>query len=349
MSPVRTLRFLLTGVGNVGRPLLEMIHERAALLRERYRLELRPVGLADSGGAAVDPRGLDLGAVLEAKRARRSVATLPGVGRPGMSGLALVREVEADLLLESTPTNLTDAQPGLDIVREALRRGLPCVLASKGPLVLAFQELAALSDWESPGRPALRFSGAVCGAMPTVNVGRRDLALGTLGLMEGVLNSTSHLMLCRMGEGLTYEAALKEAQEIGIAEPDPTLDVDGWDAANKLVILANAVLRVPTVLRDVTVTGMRGVTRAELDAARARGGQVLLLARAEPKDGGRWELSVRPTVVGAEHPLGRLGAREMGLVYHSDIHGKLTLISGEQGAWGASAAMLRDVLDLARG
>lgn len=345
---MRTLRLLLTGVGNVGRPVLEMLQERAALLRERYRLELRVVGVADSGGAAVDARGLDVAAVLEAKRAKRSVAALPGVGRPGMDGLTLVREVEADLLLESTPTNLTDAQPGLDIVREALRRGMPCVLASKGPLVLAFQELAALSDWDSPGKPALRFSGAVCGAMPTVNVGRRDLALGTLGLLEGVLNSTSQLMLSRMGEGRTYEEALKEAQEIGIAEPDPSLDVDGWDTANKLVILANAVLRVPTTLKDVAVTGMRGVTRAELDSARARGGQVLLLARAEPREGRRWELSVRPTVVGGEHPLGRLGARDMGVVYRSDIHGQVTLLSSGEGAWGASAAMLRDVLDITR-
>ncbi|MFP2928514.1 hypothetical protein ACLESO_25630 [Pyxidicoccus sp. 3LG] len=286
--------------------------------------------------------------MIEAKRAKRSVATLPGVGRPGLGGLALVREVEADLLLEATPTNLKDAQPGLDIVREALRRGLPAVLASKGPLVLAFQELAAMSDWTSPKKPALRFSGAVCGALPTVNVGWRDLALGKLGLMEGVLNSTSHLMLCRMGEGLTYDAALKEAQDIGIAEPDPTLDVDGWDTANKLVILANAVLRVPTTLKDVAVTGIRGVTRAELDAARAQGGQVLLLARAEPREGGRWDLSVRPTVVGGEHPLGRLGARDMGLVYRSDIHGRVTLLSGDEGAWGASAAMLRDVIDVAR-
>ncbi len=85
---MRTLRFVLTGLGNVGRPFLEILHERAALMRERYRLELVPVGLADSGGAAVDARGLDIPAVLEAKRARRSVATLPGVGRPAGNGRA---------------------------------------------------------------------------------------------------------------------------------------------------------------------------------------------------------------------------------------------------------------------
>lgn len=343
---MRTVRVLLTGLGNVGRNVLDIIGQRGALLREQYGLELRAVGVADSSGAAVDAGGLDLGAVIAAKRERRGVASLPRVGRPGLSGLELVRTVDADVLLEATPTNLTDGQPGLDIVRAALGRGMPAVLASKGPLVLAYQELAAMSDLAAPGKPGLRFSGAVCGAMPTVNLGRRELVLGKLGLMEGVLNSTSHLLLSRMAEGASYAEALKEAQDIGIAEPDPSLDVDGWDTANKLVILANAVLRVPTKLSDVSVTGMRHVTRAEMDAAKAQGGKVMLLARAEPQADGRWALSVRPTVVRAEHPLGRLGAREFGIVFRSDLHGVMTLINGEQGPQGSSAAMLKDLLDL---
>ncbi|NNC03838.1 homoserine dehydrogenase [Corallococcus exiguus] len=348
MNPraVRTVRFLLTGLGNVGVPLLEILQSRASLLMERYRLELLPVGLADSGGAAVSPNGLDIGAVLAVKRARHSVASLPVVGRPGLSGRDLVREVKADLLLEATPTSFQDGQPGLDITRDALSRGMAAVLASKGPLVLGFQELARLSDLESPGRPPLRFSAAVGASMPLVNVGRRDLALGKLGRFEGVLNSTSHLLLCRMAEGRTYEAALAEAQALGIAETDPTLDVDGWDTAGKLVILANSVMRVPTMLKDVSVTGMRGVTRAELDAAKAKGGQVLLLARGEPVGGEQWEWSVRPTAVDAAHPLARLGAMEMGAVFRSDLHGVNTVINGEQGARGTGAAMLKDVLEI---
>ncbi|RKI59447.1 homoserine dehydrogenase [Corallococcus sp. AB049A] len=348
MNPraVRTVRFLLTGLGNVGVPLLEILQSRASLLMERYRLELLPVGLADSGGAAVAPHGLDIGEVLAVKRARHSVASLPVVGRPGMSGRQLVRDVKADLLLEATPTSFKDGQPGLDITRDALMRGMAAVLASKGPLVLGFQELASLSDLESPGRPPLRFSAAVGGAMPLVNVGRRDLALGKMGRFEGVLNSTSHLLLCRMAEGKSYEAALAEAQALGIAEADPTLDVDGWDTTGKLIILANAVMRVRTTLKDVSVTGMRGVTRAELDAAKAKGGQVLLLARGEPLGGERWEWSVRPTAVDASHPLARLGATELGAVFRSDLHGVHTLITGEQGSRGTSAAMLRDVLEI---
>ncbi|NBD10989.1 homoserine dehydrogenase [Corallococcus sp. c25j21] len=343
---MRTVRFLLTGLGNVGVPLLEILRSRASLLMERYRLELLPVGLADSGGAAVSPTGLDVAAVLAVKRARHSVASLPGVGRPGMSGRALVREVKADLLLEATPTNLKDGQPGLDITRDALMRGMPAVLASKGPLVLGFQELARLSDLESPGRPPLRFSGAAGAAMPLVSLGRGDLALGKLGRFEGVLNNTSQLLLSRMSQGQSYDAALKEAQALGIAEADPALDVDGWDTASKLVILANAVMRVPAVLSDVAVTGMRGVTREQLDTARAKGGQVLLLARGEPLGEERWEWSVRPTAVDASHPLARLGPMEMGAVFRSDLHGVNTLINAEQGARGTGAAMLKDVLEI---
>lgn len=114
------------------------------------------------------------------------------------------------------------------------------------------------------------------------------------------------------------------------------------------MIHARAALLRERYRLELRLVGVADSGGAAVDAARAKGGQVLLLARAEPRDAGRWDLSVRPTVVGGEHPLGRLGAREMGLVYRSDIHGTLTLTSGEQGAWGASAAMLRDVLDITR-
>ena len=143
---MRTNRLILAGLGNVGRSLLEILQTQAALLRERYGLAFAVVGAADSGGAASDPGGLDLAAILAAKRAGASVATLADVGQPGVSALDLVRTLDADVLLEATPVNLRDGQPGLDIVRAALGRGMSAVLANKGPLALAYAELAGMSD-----------------------------------------------------------------------------------------------------------------------------------------------------------------------------------------------------------
>src|SRR5262245_14830146 len=143
---VTTHRVILVGLGNVGRSFLEILLAQAELLRDRYGVAFIVVGAADSGGAAIEPAGLDVAAILAAKHDRRSVATLPGAGRPGTSGLELARAADADLLLEATPVNLRDGQPGLDIVRAALGRGMSAVLANKGPLALAFQELAGMSD-----------------------------------------------------------------------------------------------------------------------------------------------------------------------------------------------------------
>lgn len=345
-----SLRYILTGVGNIGRTFLEVVEARRERLLVRHGLVLVPVGLADASGTAADPAGLDVLAAVALKRQRRSVSAMSGVGRPGQSALELLAETEADLLLEATPTDPVGGQPGLDLVRAALRRGTPAVLASKGPLVVAFAELAGLSDLAEgagPSAPCLRFSGAVGGALPSVNLGWRDLAGGEITRVEAVLNGTTQMILGLRGRGATAAEALAEAQRIGIAEPDPRLDVEGWDAACKLVILANAVLRQRVGLAAVRVRGIGEVDDAALRAAQAAGGRVSLLAVAARQADGGYALSVEPTTLAADHPLARLGLDEMGIVYHSDIAGRTTATSLEDGPVGTVAAMLRDVIEVA--
>lgn len=347
---VRTVRVVMTGLGNVGRRFLEIAVKKEELLARRFGLRLQVVGVADASGAAIERDGLDVAAVVELKRKKEGVARLARVGRPGMSGVALVEAAEAELLLEATPSGPRDGEPGLSIVRTALGRGQSVVMASKGPLVRAYAELAGLSDLAGPqGAPRLRFSGAVGGALPSVNIGRRDLVGGDIVRIEGVLNATTQHVLGLRARGLSAAAALAEAQRIGVAEPDAELDIGGWDAASKLVILANAVLGRRVGLKDVSVTGIADVTDEQLRAAGAAGGRMSLLAVAqgEASGGPRYDLSVAPTVLAAEHPLARLGLDEMGIVYHSDIFGRTTAMSLEDGPVGSVAAMLRDVLEIA--
>ncbi|MCX7861140.1 MAG: homoserine dehydrogenase [Chloroflexus sp.] len=343
---------LLTGLGNIGRTLLELLVADPDRLPRRYGFHLRIVGVADSSGVAFDANGLDLPAIIAAKRRKLGVASLPAF-RPDLDVITLAETAAYDLLLEATPTNLRDGQPGLDLVRTALRRGKPAVLASKGPLVLAFSELAALSDWAddlSPrsARPALRFSGAVGGALPTINFGRRDLAGAQIERAELVVNSTTQVILEQMAAGADFATALAAAQQQGIVEPDPSLDVDGWDAASKLVIFANAVLGQPTTLADVAVRGIREVTASELAAAWNAGGRISLVACAERQSNGRYALSVAPTILGPDHPLARLAHGEMGFVIYSDSAGRSTVSSLEDGPLGTCQAMLRDVIEIMR-
>lgn len=341
----RPTPFVLTGLGNIGRTLLELLSVRREAIAARYGLDLRCVGLADSSGAAYVPAGFDMAAVAALKRARRGVADLPQYD-PALSAAELTAGAAADLLLEATPTNMNDGQPGLDIVRAALGSGKHAVLASKGPLVLAYAELAALAG--APGGPALRFSGAVGGALPTATMGRH-LAGAVIERAELVVNGTTQVILEAMAAGRSFAEALAEAQAQGIVEPDPVLDVDGWDAANKLVIFANAVLGRPTRLADLRVAGIRGVSAEELRAAWAAGGRVSVVGLAERQADGDYTLSVGPVALGPEHPLARLSRGEMGLVIQSDLAGRTTVASLEDGPVGTCQAMLRDIVDIYRG
>ena len=346
-------RLILAGLGNVGRSLLGILQSQAALLRDEYGLEFAVVGATDSSGAISDPNGLDIAALLAAKQAGQKVASLPG-GQPGVDATALVRALDAEMLMEATPVNLKDGQPGLGTARAALERGISVVLANKAPLALAYPELAAWSDLAADAsvpapepRGALRFSACVGGAMPSVNIGWRDLAGARIERIEAVLNGTTQGILRMMEAGTSYADALAEMQRRGLAETDPTLDVDGWDAANKIVILANAVLLRPTTLADVEVTGIAKLSAQELQAASARGERIVLLCQAE-RSMGDFRLSVRPTALPADHPLARMSGDEMGIVYYTDIAGRLSVTTLETSPVPTAAAMLRDAIEIAQ-
>lgn len=327
--------------------MLAILRSQQDVLEGRYGISAVVVAAVDSGGAAVAPGGLDLEALIAAKAGRRSVGSIAGVGRERMTAIAALAAAGADLLLEATPVDLRTGQPGLDTVRWALDHGIGCVLANKGPLALRYQDLASRSDLSSPDRPGIRFSACVGGTLPTINIGRRDLAGARVLGIECILNGTCQGILRAMEAGDGFDAAVAEMQRRGVAETDPRLDVDGWDQAVKLVILANAVLGRPTTLADLSVTGIRGVTVDDLRAATARGERLVLLGRATRADpGGEWSLTVAPTALPLGHPLARMGGDEMGIVYRTDIAGIVHATTEETDAKPTAAAMLRDVIDL---
>lgn len=339
---MKTVRISIAGLGNVGRRLLELIERQRTVLRTRFELDLRVVAACDTSGGAASPAGLDPARILALKRNQQGIAAYPGSGRGGMTVLE-VAQSDADIFVDLTLTNLKDGEPGLSAIRAALNQKRSVVTANKGPLVLAYAELAALAR---SNRVALLHSATVTGGLPTLNIGTRDLGAATITKVEGIVNGTTNYMLSRMSEGEKYEQALKHAQEIGMAEADPTLDVDGWDAANKLVIIANAVLRRPTTLRDLQVEGIRNVTSQDLQAATERGQVIKLIALAEKPESG-YRLSVRPTRLDASHPLAKVGAGMMAIIYHTDINGDIFASIQEDDPYPTSAAVLRDIVNAA--
>lgn len=340
---MQTARLIVVGLGNVGRRLLELVEMKTRVLQTRYGLELRVVGVADTSGAALSPNGLSIEQLLNLKRARKGVASYPQAGRAQMTPQELLGAVQSDILVELSLTNLKDGDPGLGTIRQALSHKVNVVTANKGPLVLAYQELAALAK---ANNVQLLASATVTGGLPTLNIGKRDLGTTVIEKVEGVVNGTTNYILSRMTEGQSYAEALKHAQDIGMAEADPTLDVDGWDAANKLVIIANAVLRRPTKLQDLQVEGIRGVTPEDLQQATDHRQVIKLIALAE-RIGDDYELSVRPTRLERSHPLAKVGAGMMGIMYHTDINGTIFAAIEEHDPYPTAAGVLRDIVQAA--
>ncbi|MCS7117182.1 MAG: homoserine dehydrogenase [Thaumarchaeota archaeon] len=213
------------------------------------------------------------------------------------SALSLIREGAFDVLVELTPTNLPSAEPGLSNIRAALSNGIDVVTANKAPIALRYREL---TDLASSAGKLLLFDSTVGGGIPLITLRRLCMRGDDLLSIRGILNGTTNYILSRMQfEGLTFELALREAQNLGIAERDPSLDVNGYDTALKLLILANSLMGLDRGLEDVRVAGITRVTQEAVAAARESNMSVKLIGSVD----GEGKLLVAPRLVKANDPL----------------------------------------------
>jgi homoserine dehydrogenase len=340
MTP-RTVDIAIIGLGNVGRGFLRILETKGERLADQYGLAFRVICVADSSGVAVTTQGFDPAALRLHKEDGGRVASLQSY-RAGQTPAQVLEDLAVGLVVEASPVDLKTGEPGLSVTRTSLRRGIPVVLANKGPLVLAFAELQALAQEHGAG---LGYSATVCGALPVINIGQRDLVAADITTLAGIFNATTNFILAEMGTGRSFADALAEAQRRGIAETDPSLDVEGWDTANKLVIIANSFLGISVTLADVAIQGITQVTADELRSARSSGNTIKLVARAERTESG-YALSVRPTIVPLHSFLGQCDGWEMGIELQSDLYGLMFYKIWEREPLPTAAAMLRDAVNL---
>jgi len=345
---MRAQRIILCGFGKVGRAFAQLLHERRDLLQTRYALVLDLVAVVDIGGAALAPRALPKippAELLAHVNMGGAVEGFDNFGMPGATGKAVMESLEADLIVEATPTNLTTGEPGLTHMRAALSRGMHVISANKGPLVLRYAELQALAQ-EHGGQ--IYMSAATAAALPTLDVGQICLAGAQILGIEGILNGTTNFILTKMQEeGYRYLDALQEAQARGIAETDPTLDVEGFDTANKLILLANALLGTGYGPNDVTRRGIADITPQMVMDARRSGKSLKLIGRASMRHGSV-HLSVAPEELPLDHPLAVVHGAEKAVTYETDTMGRVTVIGGQSSPIGAAAALLKDIINLSR-
>ncbi|MFB3886114.1 MAG: homoserine dehydrogenase [Thermodesulfobacteriota bacterium] len=335
-------RLILCGFGKVGKAFATLLAERKHAIGQKYGMDMELAAVVDIGGAAVSREGpLPIDGLLSHAGKGGMVETFPGYGIPGISGTEAISSLKADVLVETTPTDLTDGQPGRGHMEAALKQGLDIVSANKGPLVLFYRELQELA--QAKGR-RIFMSAATAAALPTLDVGMLCLAGSQVISIEGILTGTANYILTRMYQDkCAYDVALREAQEMGIAETDPSLDVEGWDTRNKLFLIANRIFEKSIDLGKIRVTGITGVSAKDMEKAQADG-KVIKLVGTALLEKGTLALRVEPQALATDHPLASVHYSEKGISYLTDTMGRVTVIGGKSSPMGAAAALIKDLI-----
>jgi len=334
---IKPIRLGIVGYGNIGKAAVRLLAQKLERWRVVEGLNLTLVCVLDVNGGLVDPCGLDCEAL--AAHGKASLDSFPGFDSK-FNFKRILDDHLADVIAEFTPTDKDTGEPGLSHIRGALENGIHVTTANKGPILVAWSELSKLA------RERGLLMGVSCttgGALPTIIAGRDAMAGTDVSIIEGVLNGTTNYILSRMENGLDYAEALKEAQSAGIAEPNPSMDVDGWDTAVKLVILGKVVMDDKISLKDVSVKGISGLTINDIKTELASGRRIKLVGRIR-REGNEVHASVAPESVDATHPFYFVTAKDKCVRYVSDTLGDLFVSGGASGPIPAAAAAMRDVL-----
>ena len=335
------VRIVICGMGRVGQAFVGLLVQKDRDLKNRYGLGLKVVGAVDIGGAAVSSSGLPLEELMAHLKKGGRVEEMSRFGKKGLSGKEALSSIPADLLVETTPTNIKDGEPGMTHLRTALTLGRHVVTAAKGPLVLRYSELKELAK---KSKVNLMISAATAAALPTLDVGLSCLAGTEVLIAEGILNGTTNYILTRMYEdGRPYAEALAEAQKMGVAEPDPSLDVEGRDTANKILLIANEVFQAELSLKEIPVEGITRVTPEDIQKAKKDRKVVKLIGKAEKKNG-KVVASVAPMALSMDHPLAGVRGTEKAISYLTDTMDRVTVSGGKSNPLGAAAAILKDII-----
>ncbi len=340
MAP-RVIRIAFLGFGNVGQALARLLLRKQEELLTRYNLAFITTGVATGRhGLAIDAHGIDLAqalSILPTGKSLDSLSTRTGIA----TTIDFIHSCGADLLFESTPVNYATGQPAVDYLRAALEQGMHAVSANKGPVVHTYQELTDLA--QAKGVRYL-FESAVMDGAPIFSLFRETLPGISLRGFRGILNSTTNLILSRMETGESFDQAVAYAQSIGIAETDPSGDVDGWDAAVKVAALATVLMDIPLKPQEVDRSGIRGIGPAEISRARQAGMRWKLVCTAR-REGSRVTGRVAPEMVGADSPLYGVSGTSSVVQFETDVLPGLSIVETNPSTDTTAYGMLADFIN----
>ena len=320
-------KLALIGFGNVARALARLLVRKQDLLKSKYNLTFSFTGIATGKhGFAVNPDGLDIQKALVLVESGKDISPLNISQFPIPNSLAVIQNSQADMMFENSPVNYETGQPAIDHVRAALNAGMHVSTANKGTVVHGYQELSALALSKNK---RFTFESTVLGGTPVFSTFREALPAADLISFKGIVNATTNIILSRMEDGESFETAVKYCQSVGIAETDPSGDVDGWDASIKVAALATVLMDTPLKPQKVDRTGIRGITSEMIAKAKSEGKRYKLVASAE-RAGKTINARVAPELVEPASPLYGLMGSSTGLTFRTDVLPDYSIIVSER-------------------
>lgn len=335
----------LLGFGNVGQAFARLLSRKQEELSTRYNLTYRVSGIYTAHhGAAIDPAGLDLEKALACMETPGSSLDDLCVDSKPQDPLDFIQLAQADLLFETSPVNYQTGEPAVTHLRTALEMGMHAITANKGPVVHAYRQLTELA--ESKGSK-FYFESTVMDGAPIFSLFRDTLPAARLQGFTAILNSTTNLILTRMEQGHSMDEAIAYAQAVGVAETDPSGDVDGWDAAVKVAALVTVLMGIPLKPNQVQREGIRNLGAAEIRGALDKGMRWKLVCRAR-REGDGVVASVKPELVERSSPMFNTEGTTSIAQFETDVLGMLSIVESDPGPDTTAYGMLADFINIVK-
>jgi homoserine dehydrogenase len=339
-------RIGLVGCGVVGQGFLQILTAKSEELKARHGFEAKVVAITDKlKGTIIAPAGIDLAKTLKTLESGRSLSdAAPAKARKAPAGIDpvdVIAEIDADILVEVTYTDIKTGEPATTYIRKALSTGKHVVTSNKGPAALYYRELAELAKKK---KRHFRIEGTVMSGTPVFTLFERGFAGNTVREIQGILNGTTNFILTQMElEGMEYAEALALAQKLGYAEADPTADVEGFDALAKVVILSNVILGGSLKPSQIQPQGISAITKQMVEAAKAEGARYKLIGFTR-REGGKIVAGVSPRKLPLSDPLTGVMGAQNALTFDLDLLGKVTIQGPGAGKLATGDAILQDIL-----
>ncbi|PWB51091.1 MAG: homoserine dehydrogenase [Anaerolineales bacterium] len=334
----------LIGFGNVGQAFLSLLQQKKDLLMDEYGLSFTVTAIATGRhGMAINRQGMDPDRAIQLISQGSSINSLSNQTAP-IDTLELIRSCRADVLFENTPVNYETGQPALTYLGAALENGMHAITANKGPVVHGYEELTHLAKQHDR---KFYFESAVMDGAPIFSLFRGSLPALDLKAFLGILNSTTNLVLTRMEAGDSFAGSVAYAQSIGLAESDPTGDIDGWDAAVKVSALVTVLMGIPLKLAQIDRTGIRGLTANDIQQAQAQGKRWKLVCNAR-REGETVIARVKPELVGPDSPLYGVTGTSSIVTFETDVLPQLSIVEGNPGPETTAYGLLADFINATR-